>query len=177
MTKLPLFLVLASLAWFPVNSQPLTPPPARVIAWGRSVKGLKIGASCDATVVASDNLPEIFFYAMNDGDKDILDGIIQSGAECIVTVNGRPYAQTPPEEAISSYLPPGRQYGPIPVQVEYLRRIADLQAWPFPEIMEDAPHPKLRKGSNSILIYYVKDRTLVGSGEMQIIYRSVEEVK
>jgi hypothetical protein len=177
MTRLPLFLALASLAWFPVNSQPLTPPFARVIAWGKSVKGLKIGASCDATVVASDNLPEIFFYAVNDGDKDIVDGIIQSGAECIVTVNGRPYAKTPPEDAISSYLPPGRQYGPIRIHVANLRRIADLKAWPFPEIMEDAPHPKLRKGSNAIVIYYVKDRTVVGSGEMQITYRSIGEVK
>ena len=145
---------------------PLKSPSAGAVAWGKAVDGLEVGISCDCSITNSREFPDLFFYVVNAGDKDIPD-IIQSDELCILTVNGRHYAQDF-YGGKSSYMPPGRKYGPIPIEADRLGRIPELRA--RPPIRQSAPRPGLQKGTNTVSIQYMLDeRQLVASGEIQII--------
>ena len=135
------------------------------VAWGKPVEGLKVGISCDTTITNSRKLPKIFFYVANDGDKEI-PGIIQSGSECIVTLNGQHYAQES-RGGKSSPLPPGKNYGPIAIDTDGLRQTPQMRALPI--IAQTAPRPELQAGTNTVSVHYIRDQELVASGEIQIV--------
>lgn len=164
---LSLMFAVASLAGFTADSQLSASSSSAVIAWGKPVGGLKVGISCDTAVTHLRRLPKMFFYVANDGVKEI-PGIIQSGPQCILTVNGHYYAQ----ESFggkSSWMPPGRKYGPIPIDTEGLRQIPELRAWPT--ITETAPRPELREGTNIVSLHYRCDKMFVASGEVLIVVK------
>jgi hypothetical protein len=142
-------------------------PSNSIVAWGKPVDGLKVGISCDNQTTNSRKPPKIFFYVANESEQDI-QGIIQSGAECIVSVNGRNYAQKS-EGGKTSWMPPGRKYGPIAIEVESLRQIAELQNWQA--VDPSAPSPELLKGTNTISLYYILENSLVKSGEIEIVLK------
>jgi hypothetical protein len=156
---------LASLKGFAADAQPPASPSSTVVAWGKPVDGLLVGISCNTTNTDSRKLPKIFFHVANTGDKEIL-GIIQSGSECIVTVNGQHYAQES-WGGKSSWMPPGKKYGPIPIDTDRLRQIPELRAWP--SIIQAAPSPELREGTNTVLLHYMRDKTPVASEEIVIV--------
>jgi len=157
-----LLFTLATLGGFAADFQS---PSNAVVAWGKPVDGLIVGISCDTTITDSRKLPKIFFHVANDGDKEI-PGIIQSGSECIVTVNGQHYAQES-WGGKSSWMPPGRKYGPIQIDTDRLRQIPELRAWP--SITQTAPSPELREGTNTVSVHYMRDKTPVASGEIVIV--------
>ena len=159
-------LALASLTGLVADSQTPAPPSGAAVTWGKPVDGLEVGISCDSSVTNSGEFPKLFFYVVNVGDKDIPD-VIQSGSLCIVTVNGRHYAQNF-YEGKSSYMPPGRKYGPLLIRADILRLIPELQAWPI--VSQIAPRPELQKGTNTVSVrYMLGEKKLVASGEIQII--------
>ena len=138
-----------------------------VVAWGQSVTGLRVGISCATNGTASGTLPKIFFYVANDGDKDIR-GIIQSGDMCLVAVNGKYYAQRS-SGGKSSWMPPGKTYGPITIDTDRLRQIPDLR--PHFVITDTAPRCMLLAGTNTVALYYMLENKLVKSGEIQLVTR------
>ena len=159
------FFALASLKGFAADTQPPASPSGVVVAWGKPVDGLVVGISCDTTNTDSRKLPKIFFHVANDGDKEI-PGIIQSGSECVVTVNGQHYAQDS-WGGKSSWMPPGRKYGPIAIDTDGLRQIPELRARPV--IIQTAPRPELREGTNTVSVHYIRDQKLIASGQIQIV--------
>ena len=156
---------LASLKGFADDIQPPASPSGAVVAWGKPVEGLAVGISCDTTNTDSRKLPKIFFHVANDGDKEI-PGIIQSSSECIVTVNGQQYAQDS-RGGKSSWMPPGRKYGPIAIDTDALRQIPELRVRRV--IIQTAPRPELREGTNTVSVHYIRDQKLVASGEIQMV--------
>ena len=158
---------MASLRGFAADSASPTPSSNTVVAWGKSVDGLRVGVSCDTNGTTSGALPKICFYVANDGDKAI-PGIIQSGTECLVAMNGQYYAQES-WGGKTSPMPPGRTYGPIPINTERLRQIPDLRA--FPAITDTAPRCTLLAGTNTVALYYKSEKKLVKSGELQFVAR------
>ena len=156
----------------PAYSQPPASSSNAVIAWGKSIGALKVGISCDNTTSDLRRLPKIFFHVANDGDKEI-PGIILSGSECIVTVNGQHYAQES-YGGKSSWMPPGRKYGPIAIDTDRLRQIPELRA--RPTITQTAPRPELREGTNTLSVHYMRDEKLVESGQIQIIANAPDGV-
>jgi len=160
-----LILAFAAATLSQAYSQTPTSSSNAVVAWGKSIDGLKVGVSCDTTTADSRRLPKIFFHVANDSDKEI-PGIIQSGSACILTVNGQHYAQES-WGGKTSWMPPGRKYGPLPIETERLRHIQELRT--RPTISQTAPHPSLREGTNTVSVYYVFDKKLVESGQIQIV--------
>lgn len=158
---------MASLSGFATDFQSPTLSSNTVVAWGQSVEGLRVGVSCDTNGTTSGALPKICFYVANDGDKAI-PGIIQSGAECLVAMNGQYYAQRS-WGGKSSSMPPGRRYGPIPIDTEKLRQIPDLRA--YTAITDTAPRCQLLAGTNTVALYYKLEKKLVKSGELQFVAR------
>jgi hypothetical protein len=159
---LSIFLILGAIA---VSAQ--ISPSRTIVTWGKPLDGLKVGISCDTQATDSRKLPALFLYVANEGDREI-QGIIQSGAECIVSVNGRNYAQESGGGKMS-WMPPGRKYGPIPIEVERLRQIPELQTWQA--VAPRAHTPELLKGSNTIFLYYMLENQLVKSGAIEIVLR------
>ena len=138
------------------------------VAWGKSADGLRVGISCDTATTDARGLPKIFFHVANDGDREI-KGVIQSGEKCVVTVNGRHYAQES-YGGISSWMPPGRKYGPIPIDTEKIRQIPDLQAFQkWRSISESAVRPELQNGTNTVSVHYRLGTNLVESGEIKVV--------
>jgi len=160
-----LALGMASLGGFAADLQSPALSSDTVVAWGKSVDGLSVGISWVSSTGDSRTLPKIFFHVANDGAKEI-PGIIQNGAMCIVTMNGQHYAQTS-WGGKSSWMAPGRKYGPIPIDTEKLRQISDLRAYPV--ITDTAPSFKLLEGTNTVALYYMLEKKLVKSGEIQIV--------
>lgn len=163
--KSSLVFLFASLVWGAFTSDAQSSPSNAIVAWGKLAVGLKVGISCDTKATDSRKLPKLFFYVSNDGSREI-QGIIQSGAECIVTVNGQHYAQES-HGGKTSWMPPGRNYGPIAIDIERLRKVPELRTWPV--IDPSAPPPELLQGTNKISLHYRFDNKLVASGEIQIV--------
>ncbi len=140
-----------------------------LVSWGRSANGLRVGISCNTAATDSRELPKIFFHVANDGAREI-KGVIQSDGECAVTVNGRHYARES-FGGMSSWMPPGRKYGPIRINTEEIRQIPDLHAFQMLSIGKSAALPELQKGTNTLSVHYRLGTNLVESGEIQIVAR------
>jgi hypothetical protein len=163
---LTIFFVVAALQGFSVDLPASASSPSNAsVAWGKQADGLRVAISCDVSVTDSRSLPEIFFYVANAGDQEI-KGIIQSGARCIVIVNGLHYAQEF-HDGKSSTMPPDRNYGPIPISSGRLKQIPELRV---PKtIGEKASRPELRKGTNTLSVHYILGTNLVESGEVKVV--------
>jgi len=138
-----------------------------LVSWGKSTNGLRVGISCKTATTDSLELPKIFFYVANDGAREI-KGVVQSTAKCVVTVNGRHYAQVD-FGGPTSWMPPGRKYGPIPIDTKKLRQIPDLEAFRGLRVSESALRPELQKGTNTLSVHYRLGTNLVESGEIQVV--------
>ena len=132
------------------------------IKWGEPIDDLVVGLLINNPTKYLYTLPEIYFYLKNLGNQPI-DGVIQSGSRCVVEVNGKYYAQ-PDFGGKSSYMPPGKQYGPIQIDSNNLKQIPELQVWPV--INPKADSPVLQKGINKVCIYYVLNDKRVSSGQV-----------
>ena len=150
------------------DSQVMAPSPVDAsVAWGKPINGLVVGISCDTYTTNSATLLKIYFHLANVGDREI-QGIIQRDRMCIVAVNGRYYAQRSWGGRFS-WMPPGKKYGPIPIQSERLRRIPVLAV--RPTISGSAPAPSVQEGTNTVSVYYKLGEKLVQSGEIKIVGR------
>jgi hypothetical protein len=137
MTKIILTLLIAS-AFAHVDDK---------LDWSQSNNGLAIA------IVASSNKPainQIDFYLGNKGANNI-EGVIQSDARCVLEINGQFYA-TDDFGGKSSYMPPGRMYGPILIRLSLFYKIPKLE---LNSVYPDKPvFLELPKGSCNIRVYY-----------------------
>ena len=145
------------------------------VAWGKPVDGLVVGISCDTSVTNSRSLSNISFYVANVGDHDI-GNIIQGDERCILIVNGQNYAQYGQRSGgKSTWIPPGRKYGPIPIDTRKYRRIPETTASPTLQDLDNAPIPSLKAGTNNVSVYYIRGFKMgdkvVQSGETKIFVK------
>lgn len=90
--------------------------------WAKSTSGIAI-----AVVVPPNQttLTQLEFYLENQGDKEIL-GVIQADSCCVLEINGQFYA-TNDMGGKSSYMPPGKRYGPISIKLPRFYKIPKLE--------------------------------------------------
>lgn len=147
------------------KAQPAASPAPKEIAWGGVKDGLKVGLSCEKSETDSEKWPALHFYLANEGPTE-LENVIQTGECCVIVVNGQYYAQSS-TGGKSSFMPPGRKYGPLPIDLGEHRLIPDLDSWS--RVDSHASPPELKKGDNTISIYYRRGSQLVQSGEIKIM--------
>lgn len=154
-----------------VQSSTFSSASSTNVSWGEPHNGLMVGIACNVDATNESNFPQLFLYLTNV-DSQIIHGIIRSGAECIVTVNGKHYAQEDWGGKGSS-LSPGKGFGPIPIQTEYLKQVSEMRVYPV--IEPRASRPKLTPGTNFISLHFrvheppTKLGKLVKSGEIQVL--------
>lgn len=100
----------------------------------------------------------------NQGASDI-KGLIRSPARFILELNGKYYAMAD-YGGKSSFMPPGRAYGPL--------RMDLTKFWEIPKLTlhytvePNDSHPVLEKGRNTVRLHYkIKDK-LIPSGKLTV---------
>ncbi len=126
--------------------------------WKTSPGGLVMGIAH-----ASDLTFNVQFR--NQGSSDIT-GLIQRPARFILELNGKYYAMAD-RGGKTSYMPPGRRYGPL--------KIDTSRFWEIPELKQNytvspnASRPTLKGGTNTIRLHYKMENKLIPSGKLPVV--------
>jgi hypothetical protein len=145
--------------------------PGVHVAWGKPTDGLKIGISFNEATSSHTRLPHIQLWLANAGKEDI-KGVIQSAARCVVFFNGEFYALED-NGGKTSAMPPGRQYGPVEIDLREFHKIKQLQppsTIPVEELRSGLL-PKLSPGRNTICVYFsfgFDSPRFAQSGELEV---------
>ena len=103
-------------------------------------------------------------YLENRGKSNI-EGVIQSSARFIIELNGKYYA-TSDFGGKSSFMPPGRKYGPIKINISKFWKIPKLTLNYI--IKPNKSHPVMKKGTNKLRVHYKLEDRLISSAEIVI---------
>jgi hypothetical protein len=115
--------------------------------WSTSNSGLALALAFPDGLAP---ITEVDLYLKNEGSRDI-EGVIRSSARCVLEINGQFYAQQD-LGGKSSYMPPGREYGPLAINLFEFFRIPNLEV---SSIVPDKPaFCRLPKGPVTIRVYY-----------------------
>lgn len=123
--------------------------------WKKSPNGLAIGIS-----PAGDLAVNVHFENQGTGD---IAGVILSSARFILELNGKYYA-TADFGGKSSFMSPGRTYGPLKVDLAKFWEIPKLT--PHYTVEPNNSHPVLRKGKNVLRVHYKIENKLIPSGKL-----------
>jgi hypothetical protein len=127
------------------------------VVWKESPNGLAIGVRRTGELAL-----EVCFE--NHGDSEIL-GVIQYQARFIVELNGKYYAMED-YGGPTSWMPPGRKYGPVEIDMSRFWEIPKLrQAY---TMEPNDSHPVLKSGKNTLRLHYKLEDELIPSAEMTI---------
>ncbi len=130
------------------------------VAWAESQNGLAVGIGEVRTSLKSPLCPIIHAYLENRGNTDI-SHVIRSRSRFILELDGKYYAERD-FGGKTSYMPPGRSYGPMAVATRGFREIKEVV--PHPVIDYDASPPALTSGEHTLRLHFKVDGKLVPSG-------------
>lgn len=103
-------------------------------------------------------------YLQNQGIKN-LSGVIQSPSRFILELNGDYYAKKD-SGGKTSWMPPGKIYGPLLINAKDFRKIPCLEK--DENVNPNASCPEYKKGRNSFKVYYKLEGELIPSAEIVV---------
>lgn len=127
------------------------------VVWKKAPNGLAIGISHAGALM-------LYVHFQNQGTNDIT-GLIQSPTRFILELNGKYYA-TADHGGKTSFMPPGRTYGPLKIDL--------TKFWEIPKLIQhyivepNDLHPVFKKGNNTLRLHYKIENELIPTGVLTI---------
>jgi hypothetical protein len=144
-----LICLVALVAWGGITNSSNSSSTADGPVWMESEIGLSLGIILSEETKNATS-PVLNVYFKNNGSNEV-SGVIQSSARFIVELNGEFFA-TMDRGGKSSFMPPGRMYGPLKVDTSKFWKISKLEA--IYTVQPNESHPVIKPGKNTLRLHY-----------------------